>query len=62
MGELINKLQQYKEKNIYPFHMPGHKRKINTFINPYDYDITEITGFDDLEESEDVLKRLEERI
>lgn len=62
MGELINKLNEYKEMNIYPFHMPGHKRKIDIFINPYEFDITEITGFDDLSESEDVLKRLEDRI
>ena len=62
MGELINKLKEYKEKNIYPFHMPGHKRQIEMSINPYDYDITEITGFDDLSDSEDILKRLEKRI
>ncbi len=62
MGELINKLNEYKKMNIYPFHMPGHKRKIGININPYDFDITEITGFDDLSESEDVLKRLEDRI
>lgn len=62
MGELVNKLNEYKKQNIYPFHMPGHKRQIEMFINPYDYDITEIAGFDDLGDSEDVLKRLEERI
>lgn len=62
MGELINKLIEYKNQNIYPFHMPGHKRQIEMLINPYDYDITEITGFDDLGDSEDILKRLEERI
>lgn len=62
MGELINKLMEYKEKNICAFHMPGHKRKIQMSINPYSYDITEITGFDDLGESEDVLMRLEQRL
>ena len=62
MGELINKLNQYNEKNIYPFHMPGHKRQLEVSLNPYNYDITEITGFDDLSDSEDVLKRLEDRI
>ena len=28
--------------NIYPFHMPGHKRRRMDQINPYDIDITEI--------------------
>lgn len=31
-------------------------------FNPYKYDITEITGFDDLHKVEDVLLRLTERI
>ena len=28
--------------NIYPFHMPGHKRRRMDQINPYDIDITVI--------------------
>lgn len=62
MGELIDKLMNYEKEGIYPFHMPGHKRNIDVCFNPYKYDITEITGFDDLHKPEDVLLRLTERI
>lgn len=62
MGELIDKLMNYEKEGIYPFHMPGHKRNIDVCFNPYKYDITEITGFDDLHKAEDVLLRLTERI
>lgn len=62
MGELIDKLMSYEKEGIYPFHMPGHKRNIDVCFNPYKYDITEITGFDDLHKPEDVLLRLTERI
>ena len=53
MGELIDKLMNYEKEGIYPFHMPGHKRNIDVCFNPYKYDITEITGFDDLHKAED---------
>ncbi|MGN0373854.1 MAG: aminotransferase class I/II-fold pyridoxal phosphate-dependent enzyme [Butyrivibrio sp.] len=62
MGELTDKLTEYNSEKIYPFHMPGHKRNINCCINPYRYDITEITGFDNLEDPRDILKGLERRI
>lgn len=62
MGELTDKLTEYIHKDIYPFHMPGHKRKVECNVNPYLYDITEITGFDDLGNPQDILKRLENRI
>ena len=31
MGELIDKLMNYENEGIYPFHMPGHKRNIDVF-------------------------------
>ena len=62
MCELTDKLTEYIHKDIYPFHMPGHKRKVECNVNPYLYDITEITGFDDLGNPQDILKRLENRI
>ena len=61
MGELTDKLREYSKSNFYPFHMPGHKRNIEALPNPYGYDITEIEGFDDLHEAEDVLDRLTKR-
>lgn len=42
--------------NIYPFHMPGHKRCRMDQINPYDIDITEIEGFDNLHHAEGIIK------
>jgi len=47
---LIDKLKKYAENNIYPMHMPGHKRntKLLSPCFPYNLDISEIHGFDDL--------------
>ena len=42
--------------NIYPFHMPGHKRRRMDQINPYDIDITEIESFDNLHHAEGIIK------
>lgn len=61
MGILTEKLKQNGNSDIYPFHMPGHKRKLEWDINAYKYDITEITGFDDLHCPEGIIKELEER-
>ena len=54
MGVLIDNLKKNSESDVYPFHMPGHKRKISG-ENPYNYDITEINGFDDLHAPEGIL-------
>jgi Arginine/lysine/ornithine decarboxylases len=45
-------------------HMPGHKRntELMQMGNPYDIDITEIEGFDNLHQPEGVLKELSNRI
>ena len=63
MEHLYRKLKEYANTGYYPFHMPGHKR--NTALNstaelPYELDITEIDGFDDLHHSEGILKELQE--
>lgn len=55
---LYDKLIQYAGSDYYPFHMPGHKR--NRFCeepSPYWYDITEIDGFDNLHDAEDIIKQ-----
>lgn len=44
------------KSNIYPFHMPGHKRRGMEKMNPYDIDITEIDGFDNLHHAEGIIK------
>ena len=54
---LYRKLMEYDKKNIYPFHMPGHKRNPSLLPScfPVSMDITEITGFDDLHHPEDLI-------
>lgn len=64
---LINRLKDYRESRMYPFHMPGHKRLAGVlekengcsgfdFPNPFLVDITEIEGFDNLHHPEGILK------
>lgn len=62
--ELYKKLKQYQETDAYPFHMPGHKRNRELMreiyggepCSPFDVDITEIDGFDDLHHAEGILR------
>ena len=62
-GPLYRKLQAYGESDYYGFHMPGHKRLLGQFENPYRFDITEIDGFDDLHHPEEdgILTKAQER-
>lgn len=60
---LYEKLKEYGESDHYGFHMPGHKRN-REFMGedlPYELDITEIEGFDDLHHCEGILKEAQER-
>ena len=63
MNELYEKLEQYSKMNIVPMHMPGHKRNVKMLGNklPYEIDITEIDGFDDLHHAEGVIKQIEDK-
>lgn len=51
---LYDKLKMYSESGVYPFHMPGHKRNLMLCdgIMPYEIDLTEIDGFDNLHNAE----------
>ena len=59
MGKLYEQLRQYGESDMYPYHMPGHKR--NTWGQLSEeivkIDITEIDGFDNLHQAEGILRR-----
>lgn len=55
---LYDKLKNYSKSGIYPFHMPGHKRNFNLDL-PYDIDLTEINGFDNLHNPEGHIKEIE---
>lgn len=71
---LYKELSKYSEGNVYPFHMPGHKRNMNSldmgdcalndgrgFLNDaYKIDITEIDGFDNLHDAKGLIKEAEE--
>lgn len=61
MQELDRKLTEYRKTDVYPFHMPGHKRQAIECENPYEIDITEISGFDNLHQAEGILKEAQER-
>lgn len=51
---LYDKLKLYSESGVYPFHIPGHKRNpmLCDGIMPYEIDLTEIDGFDNLHNAE----------
>lgn len=63
MENIYAKLKQYARSDFYGFHMPGHKRNKNLTAAdlPYDLDITEIEGFDDLHHAGGMLKEAQER-
>ena len=57
MDETIyTKLTQYAKSDAYPFHMPGHKRRVDWIKDIYQIDITEIDGFDDLHHASGIIK------
>lgn len=60
---LYDKLKNYSKNGVYPFHMPGHKRTIvnNEHTIPYEIDLTEINGFDNLHNAEGCIKEIEEK-
>ena len=57
MERLYRKLEEYSRSDYYPFHMPGHKRNAESVRGdfPFERDITEIEGFDNLHHPEDIL-------
>ncbi len=63
MGILLKKLTEYSESDFYPYHMPGHKRNPAGELPEEwtQFDITEIDGFDNLHQPEEILKELQEK-
>ncbi|MCH4039000.1 MAG: decarboxylase [Lachnospiraceae bacterium] len=53
MRKLEEELKQYAASDMYPFHMPGHKRRGDAVCRT---DITEIDGFDNLHDPEDLIR------
>lgn len=63
MEHLFERLKQYAAGDVYPYHMPGHKRRACGALpgQLYEMDITEIEGFDNLHQPEGVLLELQRR-
>ena len=63
MQNLYNKLIELSESSQYPFHMPGHKRNIDStpLKGAFRCDITEIDDFDNLHDEEGIILQAEER-
>lgn len=62
-NNLLDELKQYSTTGTAPFHMPGHKRNLDLLGNklPYNIDITEIYGFDNLHHCTGILKNITEK-
>ena len=62
MEDLYEKLRKYCDSDYYPFHMPGHKRRLGMGMeDPFGFDITEIEGFDNLHHPEGILLEAQRR-
>lgn len=56
---LYEELISYQGSGIYPMHMPGHKRNPDfQMVNPYDIDVTEVEGTDDLHHPAGMIRSL----
>lgn len=66
MGKLYDSLKNYANDNVYPYHMPGHKRiscgygDEDVLNEIFKIDITEISGFDNLNAPSGIIKESED--
>lgn len=60
---LLELLETYGRGDVYPFHMPGHKRRLGPrqLQNVISMDITEIDGFDNLHDPQGIIRDAQER-
>ena len=64
MGQLWDKLGDLSRSNMYPYHMPGHKRNAGCGMDTalfFDHDITEIDDFDNLHDAREIIKECQNR-
>ncbi len=63
MPDLYSELERLAGSEMYPFHMPGHKRNVEStpLKGAFRCDITEIDGFDNLHDEEGIILEAEER-
>ena len=54
---LQSRLEEYAARGLYPFHMPGHKRRLEPAPGlPAAWDVTEVLGTDDLHDASGILR------
>lgn len=59
---LYRQIRAYLDRDLLPMHMPGHKRNRKSSAGlPYDWDLTEVEGTDDLHHPEGILKEAMDR-
>ena len=64
LGQLWDKLGDLSRSNMYPYHMPGHKRNAGCGMDTalfFDHDITEIDDFDNLHDARDIIMDCQNR-
>ncbi len=61
MKSLKDKLIEYGKSDIYPMHMPGHKRNAGLFSDVENIDFTEVEGLDNLHDPEGIIKESMEK-
>ncbi len=63
MSVIYDRLNEYCGSDAYPFHMPGHKRRLKgDILNDITaIDITEIDGFDNLHDAQELLLEAQQR-
>lgn len=58
---ILDGLIEYKTQGCYPWHMPGHKRRLNTIFpdlveNPFLIDVTEVGNLDEFHHPEGIIR------
>ncbi len=63
MPDIFQELNLLADSDMYPFHMPGHKRNVEStpLKGAFRCDITEIDGFDNLHHEEGIILEAEKR-
>lgn len=63
---ILNGLIEYSAEGAYPWHMPGHKRRLNTIFpdivsNPFSIDVTEVSGLDEMHHPTGIIRQALDR-
>lgn len=63
---ILNGITAYNTQGSYPWHMPGHKRRLNTIFpeivnNPFSIDVTEVPGLDEFHHPTGIIKQALDR-